>query len=484
MNSLYKTDEAELFTDTKNRVPEIIEICATIASFDEMDFQAMDKFAEYVKNVIKESNENDFSSLFGLNFFSQIIEFVTRGSKPRVFVHCVDFVNCILENPLSRAFQNTFYNEEFLNFLFKTSTFIKGMEEPLLPTIIYNSSSIIYSKLLNTLLLLIRNEASILVPLQNEGLIPRLCNLYARDINLMASNKALELLKYILSQGTVQLNPEAFQPIYELTNIYFTKVYEPPKQTNLNMYDGTPIVLEDNVQCCSIRFQDFSNFCELVILLAKIDSDFLTSFNIYQLFGLLPHTNQDSALSLLDLILFIFSFKDIPNEFIDSIKWADVDAMIQSFSAVEFGYDALVIKVCQLIDALRQCRPLLKEQLQTLLFFIENGTVGIQLEALKLLSSIFLDSPTKLKEFDLPILDVLLPSLLDAFVLTDNENTFYNLLLILAKLTNYLIANESDRLMPIQDFWKDDNFQSQFDHMSSERILGLHKELSYKLNAE
>ncbi|OHT12381.1 hypothetical protein TRFO_17874 [Tritrichomonas foetus] len=388
-------------------------ILDTFSHFNELPFNEETSFYIRISTLIEEANEKIFLFLFNNNFFDLLRHFLMENSKPIVFQHCIDIVNKIFENSSAESFLNPFFEPTFVQFVFYSATYINiSSEKPPIPIINYNQVTI-YVNLLKLLMNILKKKSDIISTFRPIHFFERICRFYLRDNNYRASVSALDILVFSLSQENIVYESVDLNPIDALVNDYLFKVNEQMKVISQES-DGL-------YRASTIRFDDFSNICQLIVLLAKRNQEnFFTTINTDILFPVFIYTNQLCAQACLNLFEYILSLPNVPKGFIESIDIDYIHNMINSFGALASEDDRFIIALCHFLDAFLQLSFDDTEKIIYLLNWILNdGSFRMQQEAMKSLCRIYL-LPNFAHYLDRYMMDSFLPKLISLFNSADD----------------------------------------------------------------
>ncbi|KAK8895634.1 hypothetical protein M9Y10_024104 [Tritrichomonas musculus] len=493
--NLYKTNEnpeliRNISLEPKNVHGETLQyIIKNFSNFENLpSFNEILNLGSKLISFVDDAQADDFNILFINDFFQQLITFVRNGSKPIVYGYCVDALNLILENSEAEEYIQPFLEPSFAYFVLIAATYIDSNEQSPISPIIYSSQKLIYSKLLQVLLNIFRKKIDIFYKFKPSFIFQRICDLYQRDINLSASNKALEFLFCLLSQKDLILIIEHLKPIFEMVSKYFNFLFKYTQQKIQLSLDAFPITLPPmNCNACSAKFDDFSKMCQLMIKLAQKDLDhFYQSVSIYNLFSLISFSNQICSCSLIDLLIYILSLPNVPVEFPNSIIWEKVDQAIEYFNAIRSNDSDFIIKICDLIEALIPYKGIQPAQLNDLIQIIKNGSYRMQQKALCTICNLFLKYPDQLFQlkFQAHLNDCVLFAIFDSFESAEDQSFIKLLLHTLLKIIEYFQSKKiKEPVLAIQEFCTDEYFFNIFDKQNYEEIKPYQNIILEALNA-
>lgn len=473
---IYKIDEKPEFTknasleandDHEKDLQLIIE---NFTNFNQFPLFDTIFFSKTLVNFMKLGNKDDFDTLFCSDFHKQLFIYITIESKPNVFIACIDALNKILKNTEAEKISQHFLTSQFANFIFMKST-----DNYLEKTVTQININKMRLNLLKVLLNLFKNNITLFQSFEPSLFFQKICQLYHDNASRSTSVKALEILIYILSQDKIILKFDEIKPAFLLVQAYISNLINITDDDII--YPLNSIELKENYQDRIVNFDEFSKICQLIIQIAKRNSDaFFLSFNINKFFQLLLYSNQICACSHIDVLIFILSLPVVPAEFVDSIIWEIIHFLIIKFNAHNSTNPDFVIKICQLIESLIPFKKIESPILEDLIFFIDNGSFKMREYALSIVCKLFLDDSFHLLSlnFKTHLSNSVLFSIFNFLEYSDDSN-FLNLLLsTLVKTIDYFQKSKDiDSIAPIQEFCFSENFRIIFEKPNTEKIAHL-----------
>lgn len=470
---IYKIDEKPEFIKNASleanddHEEDLQLIIQNFPNFNQMPLFDTILFSKTLVNFMKLGNKDDFDALFCSDFHKQLLTYITIESKPNVFITCIDALNKILKNIEAEKISQHFMTSQFAHFIFMKSTY-NYLEK----TITQINTNKMCLNLLKVLLNLFKNDITLFQSFQPSLFFQKICQLYHNNASRSTSIKALEILIYILSQDKIILKFDEIEPAFLIVQTYISNLINITNE-DIN-YTLNSIELKENFQDRIVNFDEFSKICQLIIQIAKRNSDtFFLSFNINNFFQLLLYSNQICACSHIDVLIFILSLPVVPVEFVNSIIWANIHFLMKKFNAHNSSNSDFIIKICQLIESLMPFKKIESSILEDLIFFIDNGSFKMREYALSTICKLFLDDSFHLLSLDFKthLSKSVLFAIFSFLEYSDDSNFLDLLLSTLIKTIDYFQKSKDiDSIAPIQEFCSSENFRIIFERPNTEKI--------------